>query len=200
MRHACTVLTCFNCHPHTHTHTHTRTHTRPNGQQSPRDEAVCHGPSIPVGNLWAASYLRMRYEGGSITGMIRDSFTLHLVRPIRPICSKCALKHGKYGSSAEGIQREENGSKNTQKEKCRMKRGKINWRRFKSKGMWSRRAVEVTPRTLGIFHRLVFGKKTPTFRQLVLFHLQVKSLKRNLMAPSEGVNTRMYTISKILLN
>jgi len=27
----------------------------------------------------------MRYEGGSIPGMIRDSFTLHLVRPIHPI-------------------------------------------------------------------------------------------------------------------
>jgi hypothetical protein len=77
----------------------------------------------------------MRYEGGSIPGMIRDSFTLHLVRPIHPICSKCALQHSKYGSSAEGIPREENGSKDTQKEKCRMKYGKINCRRFKSKGL-----------------------------------------------------------------
>jgi hypothetical protein len=49
----------------------------------------------------------MRYEGGSILGMIRDSFTLHFVRPIHTIYSKCDLKHSRYGCSADGILKKE---------------------------------------------------------------------------------------------
>jgi hypothetical protein len=38
-------------------------------------------------------------------GMIRDSFAFHFVRLFYPIYCKLTLKHGKYGSSADGTTR-----------------------------------------------------------------------------------------------
>jgi hypothetical protein len=47
-----------------------------------------------------------REMGGWIDfGMIRDSFSLHFVRPFYPIYCKLTLKHSKYGGSADGMLR-----------------------------------------------------------------------------------------------
>jgi hypothetical protein len=50
------------------------------------------------------------------------------------------------------------------------------------------------------FSIALFSAKKIMFGQPVLFHHGVKSIKRNLLVPSEGGNPGMNTTSKILAN